>query len=136
MHMITKTGALGIGREKWLEATAPPPPYVYKGRTPKQNASERRLYAWINSHPASRRRCCAAARLAKELGVSMKRLLEATKGQPFRFDFGRDRKGRLLTIFVEVPLRRWALGQADKDAQARSSATRGARPRLAIARAA
>ena len=100
--------ATQIPLNRWDRATAPLKPEPMKFREPRWNAAEKRLHAWVDkNHKEVRSVRC----VARDLETSVTKVLQLTEGLPFRVDFGRDRRGRRLTFFYRVDLRRWALSQ-------------------------
>ena len=100
----TPQAALGISRGRWIEVTRVPSPHL----TEKMSPAWRRFEQFLSR---DRHTFIHLRHLASELGVSQRRLLEATEGKAFRRDFGRWRYGRIV-IFFYGGLRRWALGGA------------------------
>ena len=98
------TSALGIPPEKWIEALAPQMPRSFDRLSPARQRLERFIYENGGSGAFS-----GAGWVAEKLGIPRKRLLEATKGQPFRRDFGHDRRGPV-AVFFDDGLLQWALG--------------------------
>jgi hypothetical protein len=105
----SEPAAFGIPRSTWIEALAPRTDFP--GRSEAGRKLER--FIWENGGAGAFTGSQGVARL---VGVSHKRLLEATEGQPFRRDFGRNHRGRPVAVLFDEPLLRWALGEGARRA--------------------
>jgi hypothetical protein len=99
-------------RTRWIAATSWPKPKPRAPREPKWSDGDRRLLRFLETN---RRRIVSVKHVAADLGVSVPRLLRDTEGQPFRLDFGRDRRGRRLTFFFALELRAWGLARSGRE---------------------
>jgi hypothetical protein len=108
MEAIMATMTTTFSAKAWQRALPKPKPKPEPAyQRTEYTEGEERYFKWAE-RPDRPRDTIGVYELARRLGTTAQKLMRLTEGQTWRFDFGRDRNGRLLTVFVVPPLRKWA----------------------------